>query len=192
MSIPTPLIIEKNQVIDTYSKLMNERIVFLSGEIDEDMANSIISQLLHLDSVDNEEPIHMYINSGGGDVIQGLGIYDTMQYIKAPVSTLCVGNACSMAAILLASGTSGMRRSLPNSTIMIHQGSSGTEGKFSELKVSHKEMERIEALMNDILSLHTGQTVRKIVKDTIHDLWMSPEDAKEYGLIDTIVVKKRG
>jgi ATP-dependent Clp protease protease subunit len=186
-----PVIIEKGCVYDIPSRLLKERIVFLVGEIDEELSNNVISQLLYLESEDDNKPIHLYINSPGGSCIDGFAIYDAMQTIKAPVHTLCIGMACSMGAFLLAAGSEGKRKALPNSTIMIHQISSGTIGKFSEMEVNMKETTRIHKLIIEILAKHTGQSIKKLNKEMIHDNYMSPKQALDYNLIDAIVKPKK-
>lgn len=170
------------------SDLLEHDIIFLSGSITQESAEAVISQLLYLDrSDDTPHHIDLYINSDGGDVTSGFSIYDMMQQVKRPVYTYCLGEACSMAALILAGGTPGKRFSMPNSSIMIHQISSQDEGKASELLVSHKETVRLQKIMVELLSYHTGRTTRKIKRDTINDLWLSPKKALEYGLIDHII-----
>ncbi len=187
----SPIVIENDgrgeRSYDIYSRLLKDRIIFVSGEVEDNMANSIIAQLLFLDAQDKEKDIVMYINSPGGVITSGLAIYDTMRHIKADVSTVCVGQAASMGAVLLAAGTRGKRYSLPNSRIMIHQPLGGARGQATDIQIQAKEMERIKELMNRILSDATGKTIEEIYKDTERDNFMSPEEAISYGLIDKII-----
>ena len=187
----SPIVIENDgrgeRSYDIYSRLLKDRIIFVGGEIEDNIANSIIAQLLFLDAQDKEKDIVMYINSPGGVITSGLAIYDTMRHIKADVSTVCVGQAASMGAVLLAAGTKGKRYSLPNSRIMIHQPLGGARGQATDIQIQAKEMERIKELMNKILSDATGKTVEEIYKDTERDNFMSPEEAISYGLIDKII-----
>ncbi len=187
----SPIVIENDgrgeRSYDIYSRLLKDRIIFVSGEIEDNMANSIIAQLLFLDAQDKEKDIVMYINSPGGVITSGLAIYDTMRHIKADVSTVCVGQAASMGAVLLAAGTRGKRYSLPNSRIMIHQPLGGARGQATDIQIQAKEMERIKELMNRILSDATGKTIEEIYKDTERDNFMSPEEGISYGLIDKII-----
>ena len=191
MLIPT--VIEKSQfgerAYDIYSRLLKDRIIFLGLPIDDLSANAIIAQLLFLESQDSESEIKLYINSPGGSVTAALAIYDTMQYIKCPVSTICVGLAASAAAILLASGQSGRRLALPNSEIMIHQVMGGVEGQATDINIHARHILEIKAKLNKILALHTGQKIATIERDAERDFFMSAEQAKKYGLIDKIVRK---
>jgi ATP-dependent Clp protease, protease subunit len=171
---------------DIYSRLLRERIIFLGDAIEDHLANLVIAQLLFLDSEDPEKDISLYINSPGGVVNAGLAIYDTMQYLRAPVSTICIGMAASMAAVLLAAGSKGKRYALPNSRIMIHQGSGGFRGNAPDAMIQMKEWEFLVERNNEILSRHTGQPLEKVRKDTDRDLFMSPEAAKDYGIIDAV------
>lgn len=173
---------------DIYSKLLNNRIIFLNGEINSDVASLVIAQLLYLESVDSHADIYMYINSPGGDVTAGLAIYDTMQFIKCDVCTMCVGYACSMGAFLLAGGAKGKRYSLPNSEIMIHQVqmNGNIRGKASDILVSMEHLTRTKEKMNKILAFHTDKTVERITKDTEYDYFMSAQEAKDYHIIDDI------
>src|SRR5688500_3206151 len=171
---------------DIFSRLLKERIIFIGDAIEDTMANLIIAQLLFLESEDPERDIYLYINSPGGVVTAGLAIYDTMQYLKAPVSTICVGQAASMGAVLLASGAKGKRYALPNSRIMIHQGSGGFRGNTPDVLIQVKELESLININHQILARHTGQPVDKIIRDTERDLFMAPEDAKAYGIIDEV------
>ena len=175
---------------DIYSRLLKDRIIFLGGEIDDHLANLIIAQLLFLDSEDPEKDIFLYINSPGGVVTGGLAIYDTIQYLKAPVSTICVGQAASMGAVLLAAGAAGKRFSLPNSRIMIHQPLGGFRGQASDIHIHAQEILRMRDILNGIIAHHTGQTVEKIANDTERDFFMSSEEACNYGIIDSIVTRK--
>jgi ATP-dependent Clp protease protease subunit len=185
-----PMVIESSsrgeRAYDIYSRLLKERIIFLGDQIDDHMANLIIAQLLFLESEDPERDISLYINSPGGVVTSGLAIYDTMQFLRAPVSTLCVGMAASMAAVLLAAGAKGKRYALPNSRIMIHQGSGGFRGNAPDAMIQMREWERLVVVNNEILARHTGQPLDKIVKDTDRDLFMSGSEARDYGIIDEV------
>jgi ATP-dependent Clp protease protease subunit len=185
-----PMVIESSsrgeRAYDIYSRLLKERIIFLGDAIEDHLANLVIAQLLFLDSEDPEKDINLYINSPGGIVNAGLAIYDTMQYLKAPVSTICIGMAASMAAVLLAAGAKGKRYALPNSRVMIHQGSGGFRGNAPDAIIQMKEWEFLVQRNNEILAHHTGQPLDKVVKDTDRDYFMSPEDAKDYGIIDSV------
>lgn len=176
---------------DIFSRLLRERIIFLGDEIDDEMSNSIIAQLLLLDSENPEKDIMMYINSPGGVITSGLAIFDTMQHIRADVSTICLGEAASMGAFLLSAGTKGKRMSLPNSRIMIHQPLGGAKGQASDIEIEAKEILRMKNALNEMLALHTGQTIEKIKADTERDYYMSAEEAKEYGLIDKVVTSTK-
>jgi len=175
---------------DIYSRLLKDRIIFLGGEIDDHLANLIIAQLLFLDSEDPEKDIFLYINSPGGVVTGGLAIYDTIQYLKAPVSTICVGQAASMGAVLLAAGAAGKRFTLPNSRIMIHQPLGGFRGQASDIHIHAQEILRMRDILNGIIAHHTGQSVEKIANDTERDFFMSGEEACKYGIVDSIVTRK--
>jgi len=185
-----PMVIESSsrgeRAYDIYSRLLRERIIFLGDQVEDHMANLIIAQLLFLDSEDPEKDIYLYINSPGGIVTAGLAIYDTMQYVRAPVSTICLGMAASMASVLLAAGAKGKRYSLPNSRIMIHQGSGGFRGNTPDVFIQVKELELLNERLHEILAEHTGQTVEKIKRDTDRDYFMSPEQARDYGIIDAV------
>jgi ATP-dependent Clp protease protease subunit len=185
-----PMVIESSsrgeRAYDIYSRLLRERIVFLGDTIEDNIANLVIAQLLFLDAEDPERDISLYINSPGGVITSGLAIYDTMQYVRAPVSTICIGMAASMAAVLLAAGAPGKRFALPNSRIMIHQGSGGFRGNTPDVFIQVKEMETLVNANHQILSRHTGQPFEKIVADTSRDYFMSPTDAKDYGIIDAV------
>jgi len=185
-----PIVIETSgrgeRAYDIYSRLLKDRIIFLGDQIEDHMANLIIAQLLFLESEDPEKDISLYINSPGGVVTAGLAIYDTMQYLRAPVSTICIGMAASMASVLLAAGAKGKRYALPNSRIMIHQGSGGFRGAPVDAVIQMKEWETLVALNHRILAQHTGQPVEKVIRDTERDRFMSPEEAKDYGIIDAV------
>jgi ATP-dependent Clp protease protease subunit len=185
-----PMVIESSsrgeRAYDIYSRLLKERIIFLGDAIEDHVANLVIAQLLFLESEDPEKDINLYINSPGGVVTSGLAIYDTMQYLRAPVSTLCVGMAASMATVLLAAGATGKRYALPNSRIMIHQGSGGFRGNTPDVLIQVKELEALVEKNHELLAKHTGQPLDKVRRDTERDYFMSPEQAKEYGLIDHI------
>jgi ATP-dependent Clp protease protease subunit len=185
-----PMVIESSsrgeRAYDIYSRLLRERIIFLGDAIEDHLANLVIAQLLFLDSEDPEKDISLYINSPGGQVTSGLAIYDTMQYVRAPVSTICIGMAASMSAVLLAAGAKGKRYALPNSRIMIHQGSGGFRGAPPDALIQMKEWEFLVARNHEILSRHTGQDLDKVVRDTERDFFMSPEAAQDYGIIDAV------
>jgi ATP-dependent Clp protease protease subunit len=185
-----PMVIESSsrgeRAYDIYSRLLRERIIFLGDAIEDNVANLIIAQLLFLDAEDPERDISLYINSPGGVITAGLAIYDTMQYVRAPVSTICIGMAASMAAVLLAAGAPGKRYALPHSRIMIHQGSGGFRGNTPDVLIQVKEMETLVNTNHEILSRHTGKPVDKIVADTSRDYFMSPQEAKDYGIIDSV------
>jgi ATP-dependent Clp protease protease subunit len=185
-----PMVIESSsrgeRAYDIYSRLLRERIIFLGDQIEDHLANLVIAQLLFLESEDPEKDISLYINSPGGVVTSGLAIYDTMQYLRAPVSTICIGMAASMAAVLLAAGAKGKRYALPNSRIMIHQGSGGFRGAAPDALIQMKEWEFLVQRNHEILSKHTGQPLDKVQADTNRDYFMAPEDAKDYGIIDSV------
>jgi len=189
-----PTVIEKTQygerAYDIYSRLLKDRIVFLGGPISDAVANSIIAQLLFLASRDPEKDIQFYINSPGGMVTAGLAIYDTMQYIKSPVSTVCVGLAGSMAAILLASGSKGKRFALPNAEVLLHQVMGGITGEAVEVEITAKQIVKIKDKLNKILAKHTAQPLERIERDTDRDFYLSAPEAKEYGLIDEVIKTK--
>ncbi len=175
---------------DIYSRLLKDRIIFLSGEIEDHMANLIVAQMLFLESEDPERDIHLYINSPGGVVTAGMAIYDTMQYLRAPVSTICVGQAASMGAVLLTAGEPGKRFALPNARIMIHQPLGGFKGQATDINIHAQEILRLREHLNGILAHHTGQAIEKIAADTERDFFMDSETARTYGIIDSIVEKK--
>ncbi len=191
MSILVPFVVEQTgrgeRSYDIYSRLLKDRIVFVGGPINDDVANVVTAQLLFLESEDPEKEINMYINSPGGSVTAGLAMYDTMQFVKPPVSTLCVGQAASMGAVLLAAGAKGRRYSLPHARIMIHQLSGGFEGQAADIDIQARVALRLKELLNQILSQHTGQPVKKIEKDTDRDNFLSAAQAVEYGLIDEVI-----
>jgi len=192
--IPYPTVIEQThrgeRAYDLYSRLLKDRIVFLGTPVDDDVANIIVAQMLFLESEDPDKDINLYINSPGGSVTSGLAIYDTMQYVKCQVSTICMGQAASMGALLLAAGAKGKRYSLPHSRIMIHQPSGGFGGQASDIELHAKEILRLKAKLNEIMQKHTGQSLDRIEKDTDRDYFMGAGEAKEYGLIDEVVIKK--
>ncbi len=186
-----PIVIEQSsrgeRAFDIYSRLLKDRIIFLGGGIDDGVADVVVAQLLFLESEDPEKDISIYINSPGGVVTAGMAIYDTMQYIKPDVSTICIGQAASMGAFLLAAGTKGKRYALPNSRIMIHQPLGGAQGQASDIEIQAQEILRMKDSLNHILAEHTGQPLKQIKKDTDRDFFMSAKEAKEYGLIDEVV-----
>lgn len=186
-----PTVIEKEgqmeRAYDIYSRLLRDRIIFLGEAIDDHVANIIIAQLLFLDAEDKTKDIKFYINSPGGSVAAGLAIYDTMQYIKADVATICLGTAASMASLLLAAGAKGKRMALPNSEVMIHQVMGGAEGQASDIKIQAEHILKTKEKLNKILATHTGQKPDKVEHDSDRDNWMSAEEAKKYGLIDTVL-----
>jgi len=179
------------RMYDIYSRLLKDRIVLLGTPIDDHVANSICAQLLFLESENPEKQINMYINSPGGAVTAGMAIYDTMQYISAPVATLCIGQAASMAAVLLAAGEKGMRYTLPHSRIMIHQPMGGFQGQATDIAIQAKEIIRLRGELNGILASHTGQTLEKVEQDTERDYFMSGEEACTYGLIDQVLASRK-
>ena len=189
-----PMVVEQTsrgeRSYDIYSRLLKERVIFLSGEVEDRMANLIVAQLLFLESENPDKDINIYINSPGGSVTAGLAIYDTMQFIKPDVRTLCIGQACSMGAFLLAGGTAGKRAALPNARVMIHQPLGGFRGQASDIQIHAQEILKIRATLNERLAFHTGQSMDKIERDTDRDNFMSAEDAKNYGLVDSVLVKR--
>ncbi|MCD6429221.1 ATP-dependent Clp protease proteolytic subunit [bacterium] len=190
-----PTVVEKNgpreRVYDIYSRLLEDRIIFLAGPITDIVANLVIAQILFLASKDPKKEIKIYINSPGGSVTAGLAIYDTMQYVDCPVSTVCVGLAGSMAAVLLAAGQKGKRFALPNSEILLHQVAGGVTGEAIEIEITAKQIIKLKDRLNKILSRHTGQTLKKIEKDTDRDFYLSAYEAKDYGLIDEVIEPKK-
>jgi len=189
-----PIVIEQSsrgeRAFDIYSRLLKDRIIFLGGGIDDNLADVVVAQLLFLESEDPEKDISIYINSPGGVVTAGMAIYDTMQYIKPDVSTICIGQAASMGALLLGAGAHGKRYALPNSRIMIHQPLGGAQGQASDIEIQAQEILRMKDMLNDILAHHTGQPLKRIKRDTDRDFFMSSKEAKEYGLIDEVVQRK--
>ncbi len=185
-----PYVVEQTgkgeRTYDIYSRLLLDRIVFISGEINDEMANAVCAQLLFLQSQDPKKDINVYINSPGGSVTAGLAIYDTMQFVKCPVATYCIGQAASMGAVLLTAGAKGKRYALPNARIMIHQPWGGAEGKASDIEITAREILRLKEILNGILARHSGQEVADVVRDTDRDHFMSAEEAKEWGLIDEV------
>lgn len=175
---------------DIYSRLLKDRIIFLGGQINDTASNLIIAQMLFLESENPEKDIFLYINSPGGYIYSGLAIYDTIQYIKPDVSTICIGVAASMAALLLAAGTKGKRYALPNSRVMIHQPLGGAEGQATDIEIQAKEIINLREITSNLLAKHTGQTIKKIQKDVDRDFWMNAEKAKNYGLVDEIMYKR--
>lgn len=186
-----PMVIEKSPTgergYDIYSRLLKDRVIFLGEPIDDAVANTVIAQLLFLDAENSKEDIKIYINSPGGSVTSAMALYDTMQHIKADVSTICIGQAASAAAVLLACGKKGKRFSLPNSRVLIHQVMGGAEGQQKDVEIQAQEMKRIKNQINAILAKHTGQPVSKIEKDTDRDYFMTAEEAKKYGIVDKII-----
>jgi ATP-dependent Clp protease protease subunit len=189
-----PMVVEQTsrgeRAYDIYSRLLKDRIVFIGSPIDDDVANLVIAQLLFLEAEDPDKDINIYINSPGGVVTSGLAIYDTMQFIKPPVATVCLGQAASMAAVLLAGGAAGKRTALPNARIMIHQPMGGTRGQATDIKIQAEEILRMREHLNAILSKHTGQPLERIANDTERDYYMSSDQAKAYGIIDQVVAKR--
>jgi len=195
MSYYIPYVIEQNErgerAYDIYSRLLKDRIIFLGTPIDDGVANAIIAQLLFLESEDPDKDINIYVNSPGGVVTAGLAIYDTMQFIKPDISTICLGQAASMGAVLLAAGTKGKRYALPHSRIMIHQPLGGFQGQATDIDIHAKEILRMKQKLNEILAKHTGQPLEKVDRDTDRDYFLSGEQALEYGLVDKVIYDKR-
>lgn len=191
-----PMVVEDTgrgeRAYDIYSRLLKDRIIFLGGAIEDHMANLVIAQLLFLESEDPDRDIHLYINSPGGVVTAGMAIYDTMQYLRAPVSTICVGQAASMGAILLAAGAPGKRYALPHARIMIHQPLGGFQGQATDISIHAREILRMRESLNELLARHSGQKLDKIAADTERDFFMDSDSARDYGIIDDIVKKKPG
>ncbi len=189
-----PMVIEQTsrgeRAYDIYSRLLKDRIIFLGTPIDDIVANTVIAQLLFLEADDPDKDIYLYINSPGGIVTAGLAIYDTMNYIKSPVSTICIGQAASMGALLLTAGTKGKRFSLPHARIMIHQPIGGFQGQATDIEIHAREILKLKDTLNQILANHTGQPLTKIQTDTERDFFMSGDDAKQYGLVDEVITKK--
>jgi ATP-dependent Clp protease protease subunit len=189
-----PMVIEQTargeRSFDIYSRLLKERVIFLVGPVEDYMANLVVAQLLFLEAENPDKDIHLYINSPGGSVTAGMSIYDTMQFIKPDVSTMCIGQACSMGAFLLNAGAKGKRFCLPNSRVMIHQPSGGAQGQASDIHIQAQEILKIRAKLNQLMAEHSGQTVERIELDTERDNFMSAEQAKDYGLIDSVIEKR--
>jgi ATP-dependent Clp protease protease subunit len=190
-----PIVVEQTnkgeRAFDIYSRLLKERIIFIGTPIDDNIANLIIAQLLFLEGEEPEKEIYLYINSPGGMVTSGMAIYDTMQYIKSPISTICVGQAASMGALLLCAGKKGKRFALPHSRILIHQPLGGVQGQATDIDIQAKEILRIRVKLNEVLSKHTGQNIEKITKDTDRDYFMSAEEARDYGIVDEVITSRR-
>ncbi|MHB0885552.1 MAG: ATP-dependent Clp endopeptidase proteolytic subunit ClpP [Bacillota bacterium] len=191
MGYLVPMVVEQTargeRAYDIYSRLLKDRIIFIGSEIDDNVANLIIAQLLFLDGEDPGKDVMIYINSPGGDVHAGLAIYDTMQYLKSDVNTICVGMAASMGAVLLTAGGKGKRFALPHSRVMIHQPLGGVQGQAADIEIGAKEILKAREIINEIMSKHTGQPIDKIARDTDRNFWMSAEEAKDYGIIDSIL-----
>jgi ATP-dependent Clp protease protease subunit len=194
MSSLVPIVVEQThrgeRAYDIFSRLLKERIIFIGTPIDDVIANLVIAQLLFLEAEDPDKEIHIYMNSPGGVITSGMAIYDTMQYVKCPISTLCMGQAASMGAVLLAAGNKGKRFALPNSRIMIHQPLGGFQGQATDIEIHAREILRMREDLNKILAFHSGQKVEKVQRDTERDFFMSAEEAKAYGLIDDVVTRK--
>jgi ATP-dependent Clp protease, protease subunit len=190
-----PIVIEQTargeRSFDIYSRLLKERVIFLVGPVEDYMANLVVAQLLFLEAENPDKDIHLYINSPGGSVTAGMSIYDTMQFIKPDVSTMCIGQACSMGAFLLNAGAKGKRFCLPNSRVMIHQPSGGAQGQASDIHIQAQEILKIRTRLNELMAEHSGQSVEKIALDTERDNFMSAEQAKEYGLVDAVIQKRQ-
>ncbi|HEY8941315.1 MAG TPA: ATP-dependent Clp endopeptidase proteolytic subunit ClpP [Cellvibrio sp.] len=189
-----PIVIEQTargeRSFDIYSRLLKERVIFLVGPVEDYMANLVVAQLLFLEAENPDKDIHLYINSPGGSVTAGMSIYDTMQFIKPDVSTMCIGQACSMGAFLLNAGAKGKRFCLPNSRVMIHQPSGGAQGQASDIHIQAQEILKIRARLNELMALHSGQPIEKIEVDTERDNFMSAQQAKDYGLVDAVIEKR--
>lgn len=189
-----PMVIEQTnrgeRSFDIYSRLLQERIIFLGNEIEDNIANVVMAQMLHLDAEDPEKDIQLYINSPGGSITSALAIYDTMQFIKSPVSSICIGQAASAAAVLLLAGEKGKRFALPNSRVLLHQPSGGVQGTSMDVEIQTREMVRLRKVLNGIIAKHTGQDIKKIAKDTERDFILSAVEAKEYGIVDEVILKK--
>jgi ATP-dependent Clp protease protease subunit len=189
-----PIVVEKEgggeRSYDIYSRLLKDRIIFIGEEITDDLANAVVAELLLLEGQDSEQDIYIYVNSPGGSVTAGLAIYDTIQYIKPDVSMICVGQAASMAAVLMSCGAKGKRFALPNSRIMIHQPMGGMQGQASDIEITAREIQKVKKELYEIIALHTKQPYDKVWADADRDHWMSSEEAKEYGMIDEVLIKK--
>ncbi len=190
-----PIVVEQTargeRAYDIYSRLLKERLIFIGGPIEDEIANLIIAQMLYLDYEDPEKEVQLYVNSPGGSATAGLAIYDTMQYLHAPVSTICVGLAASAGAIILAGGTKGRRFALPYSRVMIHQPWGGAQGSVSDISIQTKEFLAIRQILNEVLAKHTGQALDRVERDTERNFWMSASEAKEYGLVDDVIQPRR-
>jgi len=186
-----PTIVEKSQrgerAYDIFSRLLEERIIFLAGPVTDANANLVIAQMLYLASKDSKKDIKLYINSPGGSVTAGLAIYDTMQFLKCPVSTICIGLTASMAAVILAAGTKGKRFSLPNAEILLHQVAGGAQGQATDIEITAKQIIHMKGKLNEIIASHTGQSLKKVINDTDRDFYLTAQEAKEYGLIDEVI-----
>jgi len=195
LSYLVPTVIEQThrgeRAYDIWSRLMKDRIVFLGTEIHDDLANVIVAQLLFLESEDPEKDVNLYINSPGGSVSAGLAIYDTMQYVRCPITTICIGQAASMAAMILGAGTNGRRKALPHARVMLHQPFGGAGGQASDIEIKAREVLRMKRLINQVLAQHTGQPLERVEKDADRDYYMSADEAQKYGLIDDVVVSKK-
>ena len=193
--IPTPYVIEQThrgeRMYDIHSRLLKDRIVMLGTEINDDVANIVVAQLLFLESEDPDKDINLYINSPGGSVTAGMAIYDTMQYVRPAVSTICIGQAASMGALLLLAGAKGKRQALPNARIMIHQPMGGTQGQATDIEIQAREILRMKAKLNEIISKHTGQSLERVEKDTDRDYFMGSSEARTYGIVDEVVALNR-
>jgi ATP-dependent Clp protease, protease subunit len=189
-----PIVVEQSsrgeRSYDIYSRLLRERVIFLVGPVEDHSANLVVAQMLFLESENPDKDIHLYINSPGGSVTAGMSIYDTMQFVKPDISTMCIGQACSMGAFLLTAGTKGKRFCLPNSRVMIHQPSGGAQGQASDIHIHAQEILKIRERLNQLMAHHTGQSVEQVSLDTERDRFMNAEESKEYGLIDQIVTKR--
>lgn len=189
-----PMVVEQTargeRSYDIYSRLLKERVIFLVGQVEDHMANVVVAQLLFLEAENPDKDIHLYINSPGGSVTAGLSIYDTMQFIKPDVSTMCIGQACSMGAFLLTAGAAGKRYCLPNARTMIHQPSGGAQGQASDISIQAEEILKIRQRLNEVMAEHSGRSVEEIARDTERDRFMSAEESKEYGLIDDVLTRR--
>ena len=189
-----PYVVEQTgrgeRTYDIYSRLLLDRIVFISGEVNDEMANAVVAQLLFLQSQDPKKQIDVYVNSPGGSVTAGLAIYDTMQFVKCPIATYCIGQAASMGAVLLTAGRPGLRHALPNARIMIHEPWGGAEGKASDIEITAREILRLKQKLNEILAKHSGRPLEEVVRDTDRDHFMSADEAKDWGLIDKVIEAK--
>ena len=190
-----PVVVEQTsrgeRAYDIYSRLLKDRIIFMGEQVNDDMANTIIAQFLFLESEDPDRDINLYINSPGGSITAGLAIYDTMQYVKPDIATICTGQASSMAALLLAAGKNGKRYALPHSRVMIHQPMGGVQGQVTDIDIQAKEIIRVRETINELLVLHTGKTAKKIKNDTERDYFMSGQEALEYGIVDKVITERQ-